>query len=371
MSRKGENIYKRRDGRWEARYPKGYDPSGRVRYGSCYGKTYTEAKSKAERARVVLLAGATPNRVTSDTRPLKFFCDEWLENVREDIKPSTYARYSSVLAKYIIPQMGTCFPLAISSQTVSGFKHKLLSECRLAPKTVKDILVILRSILKYTAKQYPSGFPPIEITYPKEYRKEMRVLNQEEQQRLTNYLAQDMDPCKFGVLLALLTGLRIGELCALRWGNISLPNRALRVNATIQRLPSQDGVSKTKLVLGNPKSVASARTIPLSDFAVQLCKQIGPYRPLDYVLTGTEHCMEPRTLQYRIKKYADACGMEGIHFHTLRHTFATRCVEVGFEIKSLSEILGHANTAITLERYVHSSMDLKRKNIKKLTAVGL
>ena len=80
--------------------------------------------------------------------------------------------------------------------------------------------------------------------------------------------------------------------------------------------------------------------------------------------------MEPRTLQYRIEKYTRECGLEGVHAHTLRHTFATRAVEVGFEIKSLSEVLGHANTSITLERYVHSSMDLKRANMDKLTAVG-
>ena len=90
-----------------------------------------------------------------------------------------------------------------------------------------------------------------------------------------------------------------------------------------------------------------------------------------YILTGTEEFMEPRTLQYRFKKYAKNCGLEGVHFHTLRHTFATRCVEVGFEIKSLSEILGHSTTALTMERYVHSSLKLKRENMQKLTAVGL
>ena len=81
--------------------------------------------------------------------------------------------------------------------------------------------------------------------------------------------------------------------------------------------------------------------------------------------------MEPRTLQYRIEKYTRACGLEGIHAHTLRHTFATRAVEVGFEIKSLSEVLGHSTTTITLERYVHSSMELKRSNMNKLNVVGL
>ena len=96
---------------------------------------------------------------------------------------------------------------------------------------------------------------------------------------------------------------------------------------------------------------------------------MNPQSPTAFVLTGTSDYMEPRTLQYRMEKYTAECGLEGVHFHTLRHTFATRCVEVGFEIKSLSEILGHANTTITLERYVHSSMELKRHNMNKLVMV--
>lgn len=371
MPRKGENIYKRKDGRWEARYARGFDSSGRIRYGSCYGKTYAEAKEKAERARAMLLTGEFANKAASDRRHLKCFCEEWLEAVKGSVKASTYARYSTAVENHIGPRLGGCFPLTISTRTVDGFRRELLNEDGLSAKTVKDILVVLRTILKYTAKQFPGGFPVVEFIYPKEFRQEMRVLTRDEQRRLTNYLVQDMGRCKFGVLLALLTGLRIGELCALRWGNLSLHNRTLRVTATVQRLPSQTGSGKTELVIGNPKSETSARTIPLSDFAVGLCRQVGPGRPFDFVLTGTEHCMEPRALQYRMKKYADACGLDGVHFHTLRHTFATRCVEAGFEIKSLSEILGHANTSITMNQYVHSSMDLKRKNMEKLAAVGL
>ena len=132
-----------------------------------------------------------------------------------------------------------------------------------------------------------------------------------------------------------------------------------------------DGESKTKIVIGTPKSDTSARTIPISDDAAELCRKMNPKSPTAFILTGTPHYMEPRTLQYRMERYTENCGLDGVHFHTLRHTFATRCVEVGFEIKSLSEILGHANTTITLDRYVHSSMELKRDNMNKLAAAGL
>lgn len=113
-----------------------------------------------------------------------------------------------------------------------------------------------------------------------------------------------------------------------------------------------DQESKTKIVIGSPKSDTSTRTIPISETAAELCRKMNPQSPAAFVLTGTSHYMEPRTLQYRMERYTEICGLDGVHFHTLRHTFATRCVEVGFEIKSLSEILGHANTTINEDHLV-------------------
>lgn len=179
-----------------------------------------------------------------------------------------------------------------------------------------------------------------------------------------------MDTCKFGVLLALFTGVRIGELCALQWGKISLKEQTIRIDATLQRLrdTSAVGSARTRIVISTPKSDTSVRTIPVTDYTAELCGKMAPHSSAAYVLTGTENFMEPRTLQYRMEKYTRECGLEGVYFHTLRHTFATRAVEVGFEIKSLSEVLGHATTTITLDRYVHASLVLKRDNMKKLAA---
>ena len=201
----------------------------------------------------------------------------------------------------------------------------------------------------------------------------MRVLSREEQNRFMSYLLTDMDSCKFGLLLALSTGVRIGELCALQWCNINIREQTIKIAATLQRLHDTDmqGETRTRSVIGEPKSDTSARTIPMISYLADLCKRMDPGNTGAYILTGTTDYMEPRTLQYRIEKYTHACGLEGIHAHTLRHTFATRAVEVGFEIKSLSEVLGHSTTTITLERYVHSSMELKRSNMNKLNVVGL
>lgn len=368
---KGENIFKRKDGRWEARYIKGYELSGKIKYGFCYGKTYKEAKEKVTQCKAALASG-NPIPQTNTRHCFGFYCDEWLRLSKNRLRESTYIKYDTMLERHIKPKLGGCYPLAITTGLIEAFEAELLMEDELAPKTVKDILVTVRSILKYTAKQFPGTFPVIEINYPKETKKEMRVLSREEQTHFIEYLLTGVDECKFGILLALFTGIRIGELCALRWENVSMKDKTIKITATMQRLKDMDmnRTTKTKVVIGSPKSDTSLRTIPMTDYVADLCKKMEPKCSDAFVLTGNSDYMEPRALQYRLEKYTKECGLDGVHFHTLRHTFATRCVEVGFEIKSLSEILGHSTTTITLDRYVHSSIELKRTNMNKLSAVG-
>jgi len=364
--RRGENIYKRKDGRWEARYIKGRNEKGQLIYGSCYGKTYSEAKAKkrineTERCR----------SSTLPSKPVPSFeriCDEWLQHNHLRLKESTFVKYRSIVKKYIIPALGA-YPLPeITTKQIGQFGTDLLSVYGLAPKTAKDILVVVHSILGYCSKQYPGKTAPVEVLYPKEDPKEMRVLSRQEQNDLTEYLLKDLDPCKFGVLLAMWTGMRIGEVCALQWKNVSLKEQYIRVDTAMQRLRNNDALSlsKTKIILSSPKTASSTRVIPMCDRILALCSKMDPGDPDTYILTGTKRYMEPRLLQYHFHRFVCDCHLEKVTFHTLRHTFATRCVEVDFEIKSLSEILGHANTTITLNRYVHCSMELKRENMKKL-----
>lgn len=366
---KGENIFKRKDGRWEARYVKSRTDSGKILYGYCYGKTYREAKEKMLRCRDCCITVKRP----APSVPPRFaqYCDEWLSLQKNKLKASSFQKYDTVLRKYIQPQLGGCALQELTTTRIQFFSDQLL-EAGLSPKTTKDILVVLRSILKYVQHLFPSLVPPAEITYPKTPKTEMRVLSAAETAKLMDYLQKDPDPCKFGVLLAMVTGLRIGELCALQWENILLQEGVIRVNSTMQRIKdtAETSRAKTKVVTTLPKSSNSLRQIPLTSQAAALCEAMAPGNPAAYILTGTETYMEPRTLQYRFANYTRQCGLDGVHFHTLRHTFATRCVEVGFDIKSLSEILGHASTTITLERYVHSSMEQKRSNMRKLSTIG-
>lgn len=369
---RGENIFRRKDGRWEARYVKGHDSSGKIKYGFCYGKTYKEAKEKVSQM-IKAMQEEELVLIKRADHCFSHYCDEWLESKKIKLKESTFVKYHIILETHIKRKFGALFPHEINNYVIEAFADELLYVKKLAPKTVKDILVVFRSVIKFCNKNYPGEVPMIDFVYPKETRREMRVLTREEQSRFINYLIQDMDTCKFGVLLALVTGMRVGEICALRWDAISMEEKTIRVTSTMQRLKDTEENSdkRTKIVVGPPKSDTSLRTIPMTAFAAELCEKMNPQCEHVYILTGTELYMEPRTLQYRLARYVKECNLEDVHFHTLRHTFATRCIEVGFEIKSLSEILGHATTTITLNRYVHSSLELKRNNMNKLVEIGL
>lgn len=165
--------------------------------------------------------------------------------------------------------------MGITTGVVDDFTRELLFEDELAVKTAHDILVVLHGVLKHTAAQLPGIFPAVEINYPKESRRETRVLSRDEQTQLVRYSLTDTDACKFGVLLILLSGVRIGELCALKWGNIDLKEQTISIIATLQRLRDtvMESESRTRVVIGAPKSDTSVRTIPLTDYAATLCRQ--------------------------------------------------------------------------------------------------
>lgn len=365
MSRKGENIYKRKDKRWEARYVKGRKPDGKLVYGYCYGKSYREAKEKLKQISVCSEEVGTDN-----VKSLGSFCDEWLVMSRSKVKESTLVKYTGIIEKHIKPKLGAVPVGELTAVEVERFSHELLHTMKLAPKTVRDILTVLSSVLDYARKRSDGGFEKLDIVFPKEKHGEIRVLTPTEQQRFVDYLCTDTDECRFGVLLALMTGLRIGEICALRWKDISLAAGVISVSATMQRLRDIEN-GGTHVIISDTKSSTSNRMIPMTAQVLALCRRFVVSDPAAYVLTGSRNYIEPRVLQYRLKTYTEACGLQGVHFHALRHTFATRCVEAGFEIKSLSEVLGHSSPRITLERYVHPSMDLKRSNMDKLVFQGV
>ena len=374
MSKKGENIYKRKDGRWEGRYIRSYGENGQPRDGYVYAATYREVKQKLEERKSCVedvQIGDIPRFNMSYGEVL----NAWLQSVRINIKESTYARYFRLIETHIRPALGKYPVCKISTQLVEGVIRDQLNSGRLdgkgglSPKTVTDILTIIKSSMEYA--RY-NGFDIIcdlrRLTIKKKDQ-EMRVLTQAEQSALVNVLLEDTDRYKFGVLLSLYTGIRIGELCALRWEDISIPTATLKVRKTMQRIQDTDvaTTTKTKVIVTEPKSQCSVRDIPLPQFIVDIAEKFVDH-PKAFVLSGDKNrYIEPRTMQNHFKAYVKESKIEDANYHALRHTFATRCIEVGFEIKTLSEILGHANVNITLNRYVHSSFDLKCANMNKLS----
>lgn len=369
MARKGENIFRRKDGRWEARYIKGHK-DGRAVYGFVFGKTYTEAKGKKAAA----IAKLSDNLKRPEKLPpqptMAELCGEWLEELKPKRKVSTVVKYSNQLDTHIIPFFGAKRIDEVRNGDLIDFSNALLIKKGLAPKTVADILSRVKAIRKYAAIQgFEVKFMPDCVTVP-QVNKEVRVLTFAEEATLIEYLNAHPDLTGLGILLCLFTGIRIGELCALTWSDISLRDQEIYVKKTMQRLknPDKNAKAKTYICIDEPKSKCSVRTVPIPDNIMDTLRQA--HAEGAYLLTGHPRLfVEPRTMENRFKAILKACNIDDANYHALRHSYATRCIEAGVDIRVLSEILGHANVNITLNRYVHPTMQFKHDNVKKLAGL--
>ena len=361
MPRKGENVYHRKDGLWEARYVKSIDLSGKKKYASVYAHSCREAKEKRQLAiDSIRLYQATPvTRGSTVTELVK----EWLIANEKRLKPSTFQKYQTTYEKHIKGSIGEMQVVYCTTAMIQAHSMKLI-ESGMSPVTVNSVLILLHSCLKYGHRVY--GFVIPDIIYQPVEKKEMRVLDKEEHNQLVEYLMKDLDIYKFGVLLTLYTGLRVGELCGMEWEDVK--EDRIIVRRTVQRMRNKDGKG-TRLHIGGPKTLTSAREIPLPSFLLPIISEFRTQaRGRKYLLSHKHmNMIEPRTMQYNFNKYVKEIGLKNVTFHTLRHTFATRCAELNFEIKSLSEVLGHSDVRTTLTRYVHSSFELKAKNMELLT----
>ena len=359
------NIYKRKDGRWEGRYFKGYDKNGKIKYGSVYADTYKQVREKLD------LVKSKFKNTTNKHISVKFHtvCYEWLDYIKTTIKQSTYASYLTITNKYFIPYFGgfklyelnkDCFDVLIKNNT------------NLLQSTLKNIFMVFKQIIKFANEKYNFNITLKDYRFKKAENQKITVFTLNEQKKLENFLKKETDMKKLGVLLCLYTGLRIGELCALKWKDIDFKNKTLEVNKTIQRIKNTDENCdiKTKIIIDKPKSQTSERIIPMPDFIIKLLKPYAKkYNGNCYFLTGNYKYIEPRMYNYIFKQYLKDAEINDINFHALRHTFATRAIEKGIDIKSLSEILGHSTVNMTLEKYVHPSLEQKRKQINKLNVL--
>lgn len=371
MPRKGENIYKRKDGRWEGRYVKGRDGKKAI-YGYVYSKSYTEVKKKLilKRAEYALEEKKT-SASTMKGALFSELSEMWLRSIQSSVKESTWIKYRNILKCSVNPRLGNKNLSEIDYSVVSALCNDLMEsggkdQSGLAAKTVADALSLTKTVIKYASRmKYMTDRTALDVS-AKVKNAPLRVLSVLEQRILISELTEDLDFTGLGIYICLFTGIRVGELCALTWDDISLENNTIHIHRTMQRIQTPDSEKKTAILIAEPKSNCSIRDIPIADTLLEKLMQQTVKE--GYVLTGNKNkYVEPRTIQNRFKAIVERCGIRDAHFHTLRHTFATRCIEVGFDVKSLSEILGHANVNITLNRYVHPSMELKQKNMEKLS----
>lgn len=359
MARRGENIRKRSDGRWEGRYIVRTNGSGQYR--SVYAKTYLEVKEKLLKAKVNAAAREPSDSQKQEDVRFGVIAEEWLLQVKDTRKQSTYVKYSVIYNTYLSRPFADLPVDRLNSDCIQKQLGQSLSE-----STEKSVYCVLNQILGYGEET--GRIPKISLKRKgvKKKKEAAQTLTLTEQMKLIQFLYQDMDIYKFGILLCLSTGLRLGEICALKWEDIDTELNLLYVNSTVQRISVTEGSAKTKLVEDVPKTECSRREIPLSDSLADLL--VGFRKPGKYLLNG-EKPMEPRTYQNKFKAYLKEAGLEDNHFHILRHTFATNCIDNGADVKSISEVLGHSDVKITLNRYVHPSVSTKRSHLDSLFSI--
>lgn len=356
MGRKGENIYKRKDKRWEGRYIVSYNTEGKAVYKSVYGKSYTEVRLKMRNY-----------RESRKSKPTSISLVSWVENYLKTkegkIKITTVKVYERYLNNYIKPFFGNTALGKTSKEMLQSFVNSLSER---SSSTVKGIFSFLTGALKKAEKDKYISPIWLDIELPKAKKREVKVFTREEQQKIERCLNLGDNPNNVGILLCLYTGLRIGELCGLKWDDIDFDTGNLFVNRTVQRI-TVNGRSVLREL--PPKSEASCRKIPIPSFILDKLKIVKKISTSKYIISTNNHITDPRIFQYHYKKLLEYAGVRYANPHTMRHTFSVRALELGFDVKTLSEILGHADASVTLKIYAHSLDEHKRNSMEKFSAM--
>ena len=354
----GMNIYHRRDGRWEGRIARGKTEEGRRKF------QYILARTKEEVIQKITEIRRNEQQESECIRTVSEIFKEWQRSIQYRVKESTAANYAMKAEKHILPIFGDKSVTSLVADDIYSFiENKRKSG--LSARYVADMVILLKTVFKYAVHTYHIFNPLDGVSLPKKKSPEILLLDDAEQEKLQQYIAENQNISTIGAALSMSTGIRIGELCALQWKDIDLEKRILTVRKTMQRIQCSSLTAKTKLIVTDPKSESSCRKIPIPDCMMQFLRKFSG-KPDDYVLTGTEKAIEPRAMQYRFSKILKNAGLPSVHFHALRHIFASNCIKLGFDVKALSELLGHSSVEITLNRYVHSSFEQKKEYMKRL-----
>lgn len=344
MARRGENIYKRKDGRYEGRYIKYYDMAGKAVYGYIYAKCYSEIKEKLQ-----IYKSAPKNIVKGAETKLCDWLISW-QKTQGTLKPTTLRIYNSHINNHINPGIGNITLKKLTKEIIQNFINGL----NLSPATVKTVYSTLKSALFEAEQRGLIDDVCSKIKLPKKEKNTTKILTVCEQERLERVLTEKED---IGIWICLYTGLRIGEICALKWSDINFETLILTVNGTQAR--TENGVQ-----IISPKSKSSKREIPIPSFLIKKISEV--FHRGVFVMSKYGKPIDVRTYRRYFKSVLERAGLPDMKYHSLRHTFATRALEVGMDYKTLSEILGHSSASITLDLYAHSLKEHKKNEMNKL-----
>ena len=300
----------------------------------------------------------------------------WLLEKKDYIKESTYANYSNNIFNHIIPKLGNYYLNELNHKVIQDFLLELSKNGRkdnnggLAEKTIKDITIIIKGSIKKGINEDKIKHIELTFNYPKDNKEnKLYVLTKREQNKITNYVLENINSRNIGLLISLYSGIRIGELCALKWEDVDFKKNCLTINKTIQRVYIKDKDKNiSKVIITTPKTKNANREIPINKDFLEILKKIKSDKK-NYILTGNEKYIEPRTYRKYFNKVLDELKIKHFNFHSLRHTFATNCISLGVDYKTVSELLGHANVNITLNLYVHPRYSQKKKCIDLICKV--
>ena len=297
----------------------------------------------------------------------KDYLYNWLINKKVFIKESTYANYSNIIFNYIIPRLGNYYLNELNNRLIQDYILYLYNIKSLSIKTIKDIIMIVKESVKCAINDNIIKSFDLKFNYPKSCSiNNMYVLTKKEQNILMEYALNNINNKSIGILLSLLLGIRIGELCALKWEDIDFKKNILHINKTVQRIYIKDiNNNISKVIISLPKTSNSNRDIPINKELLDILKSLKSNKD-DYILTGTKKYTEPRIYRSYFNTVLKNNNIKHIKFHSLRHTFTTNCISLGIDYKTVSELLGHSNINTTLNLYVHPRLSQKKKCINIL-----
>lgn len=366
MTRKGENIYKRRDGRWEGRFIKKRNQDNSIQYGYVYASNYKEVKQKLNREKA--------KSFSVKDRPVFYgtveeWMDFWLEEVaKKTIKVSTFNSYKTKIENHIKPALGNILLNELSAEHLEQWVEQLKK--KLSSNSACIVFRVLKTSLRYAEKQqYINRNIYEKVSAPKMKKKKIKALTIFEHKLLVKEAKKTREGLP--ILIALETGMRIGEISGLKWKDIDMENCTISVKRTLQRVKIYNEQEiQTQIIENKPKSEASERIIPISASLLNYLTEEKRQSNSEYVVsTGEGGCLEPRTIRYQFHRLLKQVNLKGYTFHALRHSFATRCLEKGVNIAVISSLLGHSSTKMTLDIYINSSLVEERAAVEIISVL--